>query len=66
MKSISFNFFELADNGWAMKRSVQKDADLSDYTRAEFLNFLFIFFSKKAKFKNLATLQTHPNLSESL
>ena len=49
-----------------MKRSVQKGTELSVYTQAEFLNFLFILFSQKAKFKNLATLQTHPNLSESL
>ena len=37
-----------------MKRSVLIDADFSDYTRAEFLNFLFIFILLKAKFKNLA------------
>jgi hypothetical protein len=46
-----------------MKRSVQKGTELSVYTQAEFLNFLFILFSQKAKFKNLATLQMRPNHS---
>jgi hypothetical protein len=38
-----------------MKRSVLKDVIVSDYTRAEFLNFSFYLKStQKAKFKNLA------------
>jgi hypothetical protein len=37
-----------------MKRSVLKDVVVSDYTRAEFLNFSFFFILLKAKFKNLA------------
>jgi hypothetical protein len=37
-----------------MKRSVLIDADLSDYTQAEFFNFLFFLITQKAKFKNLA------------
>ncbi|EDM42903.1 hypothetical protein SCB49_11422 [unidentified eubacterium SCB49] len=37
-----------------MKRNVLKDTFVSDYTRAEFLYFVFIFFILKAKFKNLA------------
>jgi len=32
-----------------MKRSVLIDADLSDYTQAEFLCFVFIFSILKAK-----------------
>jgi len=37
-----------------MKRSVQKDANFSDYHRAEFLYFVFNLSILKAKFKNLA------------
>ena len=29
--------------GWYVKRNVQKGADLSDYTQAEFLNFSVYF-----------------------
>jgi len=36
-------------NGWYMKRSVQKDTELSDYTQAEFLNFLFYFILSKSQ-----------------
>ena len=43
-----------------MKRSVLKDVVVSDYTRAEFLNFSFFFILLKAKFKNLAVFaSTH-------
>ena len=48
-----------------MKRSVLKDAFVSDYTRAEFLSFVFIFFILKAKFKNLAFFaNTHEPLGK--
>ena len=48
-----------------MKRSVQKDAIVSDYTRAEFFNFLFILIFQKAKLKNLAdSANTHKPLGK--
>ena len=37
-----------------MKRSAYIDANFSDYTQAEFFNFLFILIYQKAKLKNLA------------
>ncbi|MBU2947196.1 hypothetical protein [Zobellia uliginosa] len=50
-----------------MKRSVQKDTELSDYTQAEFFNFLFILISQKAKLKNLADfVNTHKPLGKSV
>ncbi len=40
-------------------------ADVSNYTRAEFFNFLFILLSKKAKLKNLADFaNTHKPLGK--
>ena len=39
-----------------MKRSVLIDADLSDYTQAEFFNFLFFLITQKAKFKKFGVL----------
>jgi len=50
-----------------MKRSVLKNTIFSNYTKAEFLIFMFTFyFYKYNQIKNLATLKAQTNLSESL
>jgi len=39
-------------NGWAMKRSLQKDTELSVCTQAEFLNFtIYLFYWKSSNLK---------------
>ena len=48
-----------------MKRSELIDANYSDYTRAEFFNFLLILFFQKAKLKNLVDFEnTHRPLGK--
>lgn len=47
-------------NGWAMKRSVQIDADISDYHLAKFTIFALTFFHLNRQIVNLAVfVNTH-------